>query len=484
MPTITDIDFDQVKPWFDNADSIETEIHAPGFRLVKSAGKTVGAVFISSDISAIPAYSGSPIATLIGINPAAKIVGLSIIKHQEPILVVGIKESDLLHYTEQYRGLLSSNKVRVNAGDRPGYTSVDGITGATITAMVLNRTIMISTGNVARALDWPKNSGASQQENVVSQNSFSANIHLWKENRLKVITLGAALTTLFLILFFQDWLVKKPRLFRISRNIFLIYTVIIIGYTFQAQLSIVNILAFMQTFMHGFTWETLLLDPALFLLWSFLAATILLWGRGVFCGWLCPFGAMQELIHSLAAKFNFPSFEFPNAVHERLWAIKYLILLTLIGVSLESFPLAATLAEVEPFKTVFTLHFFRDWAYVAYALCLLGISAFNSKFYCKYLCALGAFLSIPSKFHIFDWLRRRSQCGDPCQACASGCQINAISPRGHIIENECHYCLECQVTYWDDHTCPPLVEKRKRKEKRQKKADPTSIIASSNSPQA
>ena len=28
--------------------------------------------------------------------------------------------------------------------------------------------------------------------------------------------------------------------------------------------------------------------------------------------------------------------------------------------------------------------------------------------------------------------------------------------------NECFYCLDCQVTYYDDHECPPLVARRKR----------------------
>jgi len=36
---------------------------------------------------------------------------------------------------------------------------------------------------------------------------------------------------------------------------------------------------------------------------------------------------------------------------------------------------------------------------------------------------------------------------------------------GEIQLNECHYCLDCQVTYWNEHKCPPLVNKRKRRER-------------------
>jgi polyferredoxin len=97
---------------------------------------------------------------------------------------------------------------------------------------------------------------------------------------------------------------------------------------------------------------------------------------------------------------------------------------------------------------------------------LLAVSAINSKFYCKYLCPLGAGLSFATGFRIFDWLRRRRDCGKPCQSCAEQCQIAAIKPTGEIIDNECHYCLECQVAYWDEYRCPPLVEKRKKRERR------------------
>jgi NosR/NirI family nitrous oxide reductase transcriptional regulator len=223
--------------------------------------------------------------------------------------------------------------------------------------------------------------------------------------------------------------------------------------------------------MRGFSWETFLIEPMIFVLWSFVAVSVLLWGRGVYCGWLCPFGALQELISKASQRLRLPQLAFPALVHERLLAIKYVILLGLFGLSLQSLPDAVRYAEVEPFKTVFALRLDRTWPFVGYALLLLAVSATSGKFFCKYLCPLGAALTIPSHFRIFDWLRRRKECGRPCQTCATECPSQAIRPTGEINANECHYCLDCQVTFWDPHKCPPLVERRKRAEKHGRSLD-------------
>ncbi len=287
---------------------------------------------------------------------------------------------------------------------------------------------------------------------------------VWRDKMFQIVVLVAGLVVLTIIMILQDWLVHYPRALAYLRNGFLLYTLLFIGWYMLGQISIVNVFTFTSALAGSFSWDTFLIDPIMFILWTFVAGSLLMWGRGVFCGWLCPFGALQKLVNEIAVKFKMPQLLLPQFIHDRLWGIKYLILMVLFAISLDSLATAERYAEIEPFKTAITLRFDRDLPFVLYALGLVLVSAFNCKFYCKYLCPLGAALAVPAKLSLVNWLRRRRECGNPCQTCAVECEIQAISSRGEIQLNECHFCLDCQVTYYDDTRCPPLVREKKKRE--------------------
>ncbi len=289
---------------------------------------------------------------------------------------------------------------------------------------------------------------------------------MWQLKTPEVVVLGIALFVLTLIFFFQDWLVKRPKLTEQVRIGFLIFTLFGIGWYFNAQLSVVNILAMFNALISGFDWAYFLMEPLIFILWASVAASLLFWGRGAYCGWLCPFGALQELLNKIAKALKIKQIVVPWAVHERVWSFKYLIFLGLFGLSLYSLEWAERLAEIEPFKTAIILKFVRDWPYVLFALAVLIPGLFIERFYCRYLCPLGAALAIPGKMRMFSWLKRYKECGTPCQRCSHECMVQAIHPEGNINVNECLYCLHCQVVYSDDHACPVMVQKRLKKERR------------------
>ena len=288
---------------------------------------------------------------------------------------------------------------------------------------------------------------------------------MWVTKLPEVAILLVALGVLTVIFFFQDWLVKRPLLTDRVRIGFLLFTLFGLGWYMNAQLSVVNILAVFNALVSGFDWSYFLMEPLIFILWGSVAVALLFWARGPYCGWLCPFGALQELLNRVAKLIKIPQVPLPWGLHERLWPLKYLIFLVLFGFSLHSLDWAERLAEIEPFKTAIILKFVRDWPFVLFAVAVLVPGLFIERFYCRYLCPLGAALAIPGRLRMFEWLKRYKQCGSPCQICRNECMVQAIHPEGKINVNECLYCLHCQVVYSDEHACPVLIQKRLKHER-------------------
>ena len=187
---------------------------------------------------------------------------------------------------------------------------------------------------------------------------------------------------------------------------------------------------------------------------------------GLFCGWTCPFGSLQEIIHKLAGAVGLARWQFqlPQRWHDRLKWVKYAVFFGLVAVSLLSMGLAEKLAEVEPFKTTFLVGIGnRSWPYATFVLAIFAVSLFIERPYCKYICPLGASLAMPSTFRWFG-LKRKPDCNS-CKACAKGCGAQAINPAGQIDHRECLHCLDCMVLYTDTAGCPPLAKERKLRER-------------------
>ncbi|PIT06161.1 hypothetical protein TSA1_18545 [Bradyrhizobium nitroreducens] len=287
---------------------------------------------------------------------------------------------------------------------------------------------------------------------------------IWWARRYEIGVLGAMLTVLAAILIFQDSVTAHGVFYYRLRTGYLLLTLVFLGFIANAQLSVVNVLTFIHALLSGFRWELFLLDPMVFLLWSFVAFSMLFWGRGVFCGWLCPFGTLQELTNQLARRLGIKQIEIPFGLHERLWMIKYVFFVAILAISLRSILTAFQLAEVEPFKTAITMKFLREWPFGVYAGLLLLAGLFVERFYCRYLCPLGAALAIPARMRMFEWLKRYRECGAECHVCARRCTVQAIHPLGQINPNECIYCLKCQANYFDQDVCLHLKKRAQRRQ--------------------
>ncbi len=307
----------------------------------------------------------------------------------------------------------------------------------------------------------PAEALAAQEETAAHQALWK---RIWADKQVEIAITAGMLAVLTLVFFFQGFATRNERHFYWFRMGFLTVTLVFLGWYANAQLSVVNLMALFGALTSGFSWQAFLLDPLTFILWFSVAAALIFWGRGAYCGWLCPFGALQELTNQIARKLRIPQWTLPWGLHERLWPVKYMIFLGLFGVSLMSIEQAEQLAEVEPFKTAIILKFVRAWPFVAYAVALLVAGLFVERFYCRYLCPLGAALAIPARIRMFDWLKRYRECGNPCQTCAHECPVQAIHPTGEINPNECIDCLHCQVLYQSTTKCPVVIKKLKRRE--------------------
>jgi transcriptional regulator of nitric oxide reductase len=284
----------------------------------------------------------------------------------------------------------------------------------------------------------------------------------WKAARVQLAVLGVALALLGVALWQQRWLVADARRFAWLRRVWLLFAIGFIGYAAQAQLSIVNVTGIVQALRAGRGLDYLLFDPMTLALWAFVLVSLVLWGRGTFCGWLCPFGALQEFAALLGQAVKLPQVAVRRVLDLRLRRVKYGVLAAILLAAVWAPAQADRLAELEPFKTAITLNFVRAWPYVAYAVGLLLLSMVSNKAFCRYLCPLGAALALLGRVRLLDWIPRRAECGTPCQTCRHRCGYNAIAASGKVAYEECFQCMECVVIHASDVQCAPRILERKR----------------------
>ncbi len=617
--------------------------------------KLLGYVMLSTDITDTPAYSGKPVVTLIGMDKAGRFVGVKVLKHSEPILLLGIPESALLRFNAQYIGKSVADKIEVGQS-RPdeGVLGVDAISGATVTVITQNQVMMTSGTNVARQvgilaptvheparylvsgkrLTWDElvKQGAVQHllvkpeqvglergpepfielwfgdlnhpdigkslmgdsswnnlrlrlkegehaifvirtggresfkgsgfvrggiydrvqvkqgsdsftfrdldylnlyglaaEGAPSFNesaifiirakafstaypwrlSFLGNrldrttgtksfvsfdtrywmpaellqggrpeveeaaapwVRIWKSRAVEIALFALLLIAVAVVYALREKLTRRSthknkwpvNAFKYSAWAI---SIVFVGFGVMAQPSITQVLTWLHALLFHWTWSLFLSDPFIFLFWIFIIVTVFLFGRGLFCGWMCPFGSLSEAIFKISRAVGLKRFQrgVPQVWHDRLKWVKYGVFFALLTVSMFSLGLAEKLAEVEPFKTTFLVGISnRAWPYGLFVCVLLGLSIFIERPFCKYLCPLGAALAMPSTFRWFG-LRRKQDCNS-CKACAVGCGAQAIDADGRIDHRECLHCLDCMVLYTDPKGCPPLAKERKRRE--------------------
>jgi NosR/NirI family nitrous oxide reductase transcriptional regulator len=221
-------------------------------------------------------------------------------------------------------------------------------------------------------------------------------------------------------------------------------------------------------------WENILFEPIFVILSSFVIITTLIWGRGIFCGWICPFGTIQDMIYKFKSFFKFITFEVPNNLHNKLIYTKYIILSAIVISAIYTSG-NNLLLEFEPFKTIIENKFNTSTILILWSLVLLSFVFFIERGFCRYLCPTGAALSLTSQFQVINWLTSIKANGSKDSlAFAPRCPTKAIKSDGSINEKECILCLSCQIVYNDKN-----LSKRNKSSIRKKRNNNAPVLGTS-----
>lgn len=142
-PAAEDAGADGWRRVFPGAQEIGPVQGRPPAAAVRRAGQIAGYVFHTKDVIAAVGYTGKPVDVLIGLDLRGIVTGLALLEHHEPILAAGVSESVLHRFIEAHRGLDLRRPVQEQ--------SVDAISGATVSSLVINDAILRSARLVARS---------------------------------------------------------------------------------------------------------------------------------------------------------------------------------------------------------------------------------------------------------------------------------------------------------------------------------------------
>ena len=232
--------------------------------------------------------------------------------------------------------------------------------------------------------------------------------------------------------------ISKLQILRlISQIMFLIFIPELFTLTFS-QLKKVYLMVIKGNFNIIEMW------PQLLALFVIIPITIIL-GR-FFCGWLCTFGAINDFIYIISKKVFKTKFKVNEKVDSILKYLKYIILLFIIAIiwtsgstTFDSYSPWDAFAQVDSISnSIFTY----TGGFIMLGIIAVG-AVFIERFFCRYLCPLGAVFTILSKARIFKISKLSDKCG-PCRICTNNCSMGIkLYQMDKVSSGECINCFKC-----------------------------------------
>ena len=171
--------------------------------------------------------------------------------------------------------------------------------------------------------------------------------------------------------------------------------------------------------------------------------------RRSFCGLLCPFGALQELFTLIRKKLNIRRFTIPQSIDRPLRYLKYFILLLTVGMSwylgtlwISPYDPYSAYAHITAISSSIEEDPLAIIGFIILALSIIG-SFLYDRFFCKYLCPVGALYGLIGKISPTKVVRKDEACTH-CKLCNKACPVNLeIEKLDKVNSAECINCNEC-----------------------------------------
>ena len=177
----------------------------------------------------------------------------------------------------------------------------------------------------------------------------------------------------------------------------------------------------------------------------------LLAGR-FFCGWMCAFGSYTDFVYQISQKLFHTKIKIPQKADRWLKYLKYAVLFLIVALS---WTLNGSIFVYsnpwDAFGMLVTVGKAPDFAYVVSNLGIGFIlfvlitfaSAFTERFFCRYLCPMGAIFSLVSRRKIVKIVKPSANCGS-CRACTNACAMRIpLYQMNSVDSGECIGCMKC-----------------------------------------
>ncbi|MFH1369760.1 MAG: 4Fe-4S binding protein [Planctomycetota bacterium] len=200
------------------------------------------------------------------------------------------------------------------------------------------------------------------------------------------------------------------------------------------------------------------------LLWALATIVItIIFGR-FFCSWVCPFGSIHHFVGYMANRKRKVAEKIQLNRYRKAEGVKYLVLVFLLGMC--AFPSLASslqtgLLDPIPLVTrsvnlvllpildkgtyltsVETRFYEMSWLILTVFGAAVLLNLIIPRFYCRFICPLGAFFAILSRFSIWRIGKNKSECIN-CKLCEKSCE-GGCEPSGNIKIAECVLCFNCR----------------------------------------